>query len=177
MSTTMRKRLAEIGGRIDHLNSRAARSGAAEANSRIQPHVDALREQEKAARAALAKESDRADGELEQLTTRIDIAEHSLAADAADDRTTFAEAVEAELHDWDTYLERLQTKAATKAGTTREQAEGAIADLRERRNDVADRLGAIRASSSDSWREQREKVAATREELERKADQLAAKFN
>lgn len=171
----MQERLAEIGGRIDQLNARA-RAGAAEAKSRIQPHVDALREQEKAAGAAVAKASDGAEGELEQLRTRADIAEHSLAADAADDRKKFADALEAELHDWDTYLERLQTKAATKAGTTREQAEGAIADLRERRNDVADRLGAIRTSSGDSWREQKKRITAARDEFERKADDLSAKF-
>ena len=76
----------------------------------------------------------------------------------ADDATSFADAVEAELHDWDAAIERLQTHAATKAQNAREQAEAEIAELRQARNRAAERLTALRASSDDAWQEQKDRV-------------------
>ena len=71
---------------------------------------------------------DEVEEKLGQLRTRLDVAEHALAADASDDWATFAAAVEAELRSWDTYLERLQTSVAAKAWKAREQAEAAIGE-------------------------------------------------
>jgi hypothetical protein len=83
--------------------------------------------------------------ELSQLGTRVDIAEQSAVADVTKDRRTFVDAVEAELLRWDVYLERLQVKAATAAGSTREQAEAAISELRRHRNALGERLGEVRS--------------------------------
>jgi hypothetical protein len=58
----------------------------------------------------------------------------------------------------------------------REQAEAAISDLRERRNAVAERLADVRSTAGNGWPEQKERIGAARDELERKADELSAKF-
>jgi hypothetical protein len=59
------------------------------------------------------------------------------------------DAVEAELLRWDVYLERLQVKAATTAGSTREQVEAAISELRRHRNALGERLGEVRSGGWD----------------------------
>jgi DNA repair exonuclease SbcCD ATPase subunit len=113
---------------------------------------------------------------LAQLKTRLDVAERSLAADAAGDWATFAAAVESELESWDTYLERLQTTVATRAWHTREQAETAIADIRGLRIAVSERLAQAGDAAAEGWEEQRERVGAARDELEQKADELSAEL-
>lgn len=170
----MQERLSAIGRQIDEVNA-GALSGTAEARSRIQPHLDVLREQETAAHAAVAEASESAEEKLEQLKTRLDIAQHSLAADVAENREQFRDAVEAELHSWDAYLERLQVAAATKAWTARQQTETAIGDLRARRIAVAQRLGQVHDDSEAAWSEQKERIVAARDELQQKSDALSAK--
>ena len=132
-----------------------ADSGAAETRARLQDRFDRLREQEAAAWAAVREKAEAVDEKFRQLEIDIAIAENRLASEMADDATSFAEAVEAELHDWDAAIERLQTRAATKAQNAREQAEAEIAELRQARNRAAERLAALRASSDDPWQEQR----------------------
>ena len=87
----------------------------------------------------------------------------------ADDATAFAEAVEAELHDWDDAIERLQTRVATKARDAREQAEAKIAALRQARNRAAERLTALRTSSNDTWQRQKNRVTEALDDLERRS--------
>jgi len=87
------------------------------------------------------------------------------------------DAVEEELRSWDTYLERLQATAVAKAGTSRERAEAAIADVRSRRIAVYDRLAQAWQEVDGAWREQRNQVSAARDALEQKADELSANFN
>jgi len=85
------------------------------------------------------------DEKFRQLEIDITIAEDRLASETADDATSFAKAVEAELHDWDAAMERLQTRAASKAQNARKQAEAEIAELRQPRNRAAERLTALAA--------------------------------
>ena len=119
---------------------------------------------------------DEVESKLAQLRTRLDVAEHSLAADVSDDWATFAAAVEAELESWDAYLERLQTSVATKAWKARAEAEAAIGDVRTRRIAVAERLAQARDGVGHASQEQRERVSAARDALEENADDLSAKF-
>jgi hypothetical protein len=105
------------------------------------------------------------------------VAQSSLAADLANNRKKFADAVENEMHDWDTYLERLQAQTALRAASAREQSEAAISDLRRRRNTLAERLADGRTASGEAWDEQKKRIAAARDDLERKADEVSAKFN
>jgi chromosome segregation ATPase len=84
--------------------------------------------------------------------------------------------VEAELHGWDAAIERLQTRAATKAQEAREQAEAEIAALRRARNRAAEHLTALPASS-DAWHEQKNRVTEALDDLERKIREAAVKFN
>jgi hypothetical protein len=172
---TIEEHLAEIGRHIDRLQARA-RAGSAEARSRIQPTVDALREQEAAVRAAIRKADDSALQRIEQLDARLDVAAQSLLTNLADDKATFTSAVEAELHTWDGFFERLQTAAATKTGRAHEQMKASIADLRERRSSVAELVTKVRAASDEAWRTQKKKLTTARDELEQKADELAAKL-
>jgi hypothetical protein len=144
-TTTIEEQLTRIRHRIEQLHA----SGAA---PRLQRHLDLVEDVEQ---------------RLAQLRTRLDVAERSLAADASDDWMTYAAAVEAELESWDTYLERLQATAATRAWHAREQAETAIGEVRARRLAVGDSLA----------HGTKERVTEAREELERKADELSAKWN
>ena len=112
----------------------SADSGAAETRARLQDRFDRLREEEASAWAAVREKAEAVDEKVRQLEIDIAIAENRLASEMADDATSFAEAVEAELHDWDAAIERLQTRVATKAQEAREQAEAEIAELRQARN-------------------------------------------
>lgn len=173
-STTNDDQLAEIRRRIDRLQA-FAQAGPAENSPRIRRHLDALRREEASIVAAAPEVADHVDEKVGQLKTRLAVAENSVAADISDDWTTFARGVEDELRSWDTYLERLQTTAARKDGSAREQAEAAIADVRTRRIAVYDRLTQARRNVNGAWHEQRNHVSAARDELERKADELPAK--
>jgi hypothetical protein len=168
--TAVEEQLAEIGRRIGQLDGRAG-AGVAEAKSRIQRHLDTLRH--RVFEYAVAVED-----KLRQLEIKLDIAEHRLASQFASDARTFVDAVQAELHDWDTYLEWLQMKAATKAqaGSARAQDEATVRELRRCRNTVAECLAEVRASSG-AWRERTQRVAAAREELERRVGDVSAKFD
>jgi hypothetical protein len=171
-TTTSDDQLAEIRRRIDRLQT-FAQAGPAENSPRIRRHLDALHREE--ASIAASEAPDHVDDKIGQLKTRLVVAENSVVADISDDWTTFARAVEDELRSWDTYLERLQTTAATKDGNARERAEAAIADVRTRRIAVHDRLAQARKNVNGTWHEQRNHVSEARDELERKADELPAK--
>jgi hypothetical protein len=175
-TTTFEERLAEMGHQIDGLEARA-RAGEGEAKSRIQGQLGALRQQEASARAAAHEGTEAFDEKFEQLEARFRVAQSSLAADLADNRKTFADAVENEMHSWDTYFERLQAQTAMRAASAREQSEAAISDLRRRRNTLAEHLADARGAPGDAWDEQRKRIAAARDDLERKADEVSARFN
>jgi hypothetical protein len=171
MSTTTIEDLAEFRRRVDRLQALA---GAVAENARVQRHVDALRRQEAAVLAAVREAPDAVEEKLGQLKTRLAVAERSLAADISADWPSFAVAVDEELRSWDTYLERLQATAATRAWKAREQAEAAIGDVRSRRIAVDERLAQGRAAAREAWQEQRKRIGAARDELEQKADELSA---
>ncbi len=94
-------------------------------------------------------------------------AEQSAAADVAKDTDVLVDAVMAELDDWDVRLERLQLEAATDAGSGRDQAESAIAELRRRRIALGARLGEMRSASGEAWREDTKHPQAAWNALER----------
>jgi predicted nucleic acid-binding Zn-ribbon protein len=168
--------VAEIRRHIDDLEARAD-SGVAETRARLQDRFDRLRAEEASAWAAVREKAEAVDERFRQLEIDITIAENRLASELADDATSFAEAVEAELHDWDAAIERLQTRAATKAHDAREQAEAEIAELRQARNGAAERLAALAASSDDAWQKQRNRVTDALDDLERKVREAALKFH
>lgn len=171
-TTTIDEELARIRRRIDRLQARAL------AGARIRRHLDPLHQAEAAVHAALRQEaSDEVEEKLGQLKTRLDVAEHSLAADASDDWATFAAAVEEELHSWDTYLERLQTSVAAKAWKAREQAEAAIGDVRTSRIAVGERLAQARDSAGAARETTRKRITAARNELDKQAAELSANLN
>jgi chromosome segregation ATPase len=167
--------LAEIRRHIDELQARADGS-AAETRARLQDRLDLLREQEASARAAIRERAETVDEKFRQLEIDLEIADNRLAAALADDATSFAEAVEAELHDWDATIERLQTRAATATRHAREQAEAEIAELRQARNRAAEQLTALPASAG-AWHEQRNRVTEALDDLERKVHEATLKFN
>ena len=175
-TTTVEERLGEMGRQIDGLEAKA-RAGGGEAESRIQRQLGALRRQEASARAAAHGGAEAFDEKFEQFEARFRVAQSSLAADLADDRKKFADAVENELHSWDTYFERLQAQTAMRAASAREQSETAISDLRRRRNTLAEQVADARSASGDAWDERKKRIAAARDDLERKADEVSAKFN
>jgi hypothetical protein len=174
-TTTMEERLAEMGRQIDELAAKAS-TATGEAKADIQRQLVALREQEASARENVQQAADGLEEKFEQFEARLRVAQSSVAADLAGNRQAFADAVEDELDKWDTYFERLQAQTALRAATTREHAESAITELRRRRNDIAVRLDDARTASTDAWAEQKERLAAARRELERKADELSAQF-
>ena len=170
-ATTIEDQLSEVRHRIDRLHA------AVGASPRIRRHLDALEQEEESVRTAARLTPDEAEAKLGQLKTRLDVAEHSLAADVSSDWATFAAAVEAELESWDAYLERLQTSVATKAWQARANAEAAIGEVRSRRIAVDERLTHVRDGVDLGLQEQRERVGAARDALEQNADELSAKLN
>lgn len=172
---TADERLGEMRRQIEGLEAKG-RASTGEARSRIQRQLEVLRQQETSARAAAEQRTDTFDGKFEQFEARLHVAESAISADLSDDRKQFAAAVEEELHNWDTYFERLQAQTAMRAARAREQAEAVISDLRRRRNAVAERLADVRSTTDDGWSEERRRIAAARDELERKADALSAEF-
>jgi DNA anti-recombination protein RmuC len=167
--------LAENRRQIDELEARAE-SGAIEKRARLEERFNMLRKEEASAWAAVQEKAEAVDETVRQLEIDIAIAENRLAAEMTDDATTFAEAVEAELHEWDAAIERLQTRVATKKQDTREQAEAEIAALKQTRNRTAERLTALRASSDNAWQEQKTRVMEALDDLERKVREAALKF-
>lgn len=171
-TTTTEERLEQIHRRIDRLQAFAQMDDAA--RSRFEGHLEALRREEASAAAALRSAPESSEQQLGQLRTRLAVAEHALIADVADEWPAFTVAVEDELRSWDVYLERLQATAAEEATTGREQAEGAIADLRAQRLAVAASLAQAEEQVENAWREQRDRLGAARDELGKKADELSA---
>jgi hypothetical protein len=175
-TTTIEDQLAEVRRRIARLQA-FAQIGAAGDSSRIRRHLDALHQEEASVLAAAREAPDEVEEKLGQLRTRLAVAEKSVAADVSDEWTRFAAAVEDELRSWDTYLERLQATAVANAGSARERAEAAIADVRTQRIAVYDRLAQAHENVNGAWHEQRNHVSAARDDLEQRADELSAKIN
>ena len=174
-TTTIEDQLEEVRGRIDRLRA-LEQAGVTAERARIRRHLDVLHLQEASVRDAARGAPDEVDERLGQLRTRLDVAEHSVAADVSDDWASFAAAVEAELRCWDTYLERLQTSVAAKAWKAREEAEAAIGDVRSGRIKVDERLAQARDAAGDAPEGARKRVTAARDALEQMADELSAQI-
>jgi predicted nucleic acid-binding Zn-ribbon protein len=168
--------LAEIRREIDKLEARAD-SGAAETRARLHDRLDLLREEEASAWAAVRERAEAVDEKIRQLEIDLAIAEDRLASEMANDATSFAEGVEAELRDWDAAIERLQTRAAGCDEKAREQAEAEVAELRRARNRAAGSLAALRASSRDAWQEHKDRVRSALDDLEHLVRAAAANFH
>jgi chromosome segregation ATPase len=164
--------LAEIRRRIDELEARAE-SGPARTQARFRSRLDALRGEEASAWAAVREKAEAVDDSFRQLEIDIAIAESRLASELADDAISFMQAAEAELHDLDAAIERLQTHAATKAPDARARAEADIAELRQARNRAAERLDGLGASANGTWRQAKDHVIAALDDLERQIQQTA----
>jgi chromosome segregation ATPase len=158
-------RLTDAKSRIDELESDAR--GSLDEKSRIDRHVAALQKAHASARAAVQAADSRFEDTLEELGTKLAIAEHRRAAEVARERDAFVRSVEAELHAWDSYLEQLQRRAAARTGGGR--AEDSTSELRLRRNEVARRLGDARTAPDGAWREHREPVLQALDELDHAA--------
>lgn len=158
-------RLTVAKSRIDDLEADAR--GSLDEKSRIDRHVEALRKAHASARAASQVAGSRFEDTLEELATRLRIAEHRRAAEVAAERDDFVHAVEAELHAWDSYLDQLQKRR--EAGTGAGRAEVSTNELRVRRNEVARRLGDARTAPDGGWRERRERVFEALDELDHAA--------
>ena len=174
-TTAVDERLDEMRRQIEALEAKG-RASTGEAKSRIHRQLGTLRQQEASARAEVEQRADRFDEKFEQFRARFHVAESALVADLSGNRNEFVDAVDDELHKWDTYVERLQAQTALRAANARQRAESSISDLRRQRNDIAERLAAARTSSGDEWNEQRKQIGAARDELQRKADEFSANF-
>ncbi len=173
MATAIEDRLGELKSRIEALDARAY-DGAAEAPARIRRYLETLHQEDEAADAVALRRAGEYEAlyqaQLQVLENALKIAEHHLDAEIADDRKQVVEAVEAELGDWDAFMERMQANAAGKAGAAREESERVIADLRRRRLAIGESLAGVRAAVGDTWREGKKRVLAALDELKRKAD-------
>jgi hypothetical protein len=174
MTPMVDESLAATGQRIDDLEARI-RVHTPERRLSMRRHAVALRhEQANALAAARRAPAQTTDERAARLRSRLEVAEHSLDADLAEDRSAFTAAVEAELESWDRFIERLLTRAAEQTGPARDHAEAAITALRRQRISVNGRLDAVRAAGWNTWREERTRVSAARDQLEQMADDLSA---
>lgn len=169
MATATNERLGEVRRRIARLEVEAQR-GTADAKSRMQQYIDTLRQDEESARASARERAAAVDERLESLDNELQLAEHRVAAEFATTQEQFVDAIEAELHRWDTRLDRMQAKAAAKSGAARERAEAAIADLRQRRVSIGNSLDDMRTASGESWHGAKTRVLAELDDLKSKAD-------
>jgi uncharacterized protein YjbJ (UPF0337 family) len=170
------ERLEQMRRQVEELEAKGQAS-TGEAKSRIQRQVGTLRQQEATARAAAEQDQNSFDEKFQHFEARYHVAQSAVAADLSESRNDFADAVDDELHKWDGYLERLQAQTVMRTTSARERAESAIRDLRQRRNEIAERVTAVRNASGDDWHEQKKRIGAARDELEQKADELSAKFD
>ena len=129
--------------------------------------MEALRKAHASARASAQAAGSRFEDTLEELGTRLRIAEHRRAAEVARTRDAFVRSVEAELHAWDSYRDQLQRRAVAQTGGGR--AEVSTSDLRLRRNEVARRLGDARTAPDGAWRGHRDRVFEALDELDHAA--------
>ena len=113
MPTATNERLGEVRRRIARLEVEAQR-GAADQKSRMQPYIDTLRRDEESALASVRERAAAVDERLEQLDNELELAEHRVAAEFAETEDQFNDALEAELHRWDAYFERMQARAAAR---------------------------------------------------------------
>jgi BON domain len=165
-------RLAVARRRIERLE-REAEAAAEPARSRLQGQVDAVRRNETSSRSLVSRAVDEMDASLRRLDGRVDLAEHMLTAELAQDRQTYEAAVASMLEIWDTSLERLQAKAATRSVPARITTEETISRSRLRRDEIAASLEEGRADTGDEWRERRRLLAEPMDELCRRIDALS----
>jgi hypothetical protein len=187
MSTkTADDRLAEMHHRIDELEAKTRSAGAGALKS-ITYQVGVLRRQEESARTALREARDErarkvaehahaTEDKVQHLEARLKEVEHAFAAEVAEDKKAFTDAMTADLADFKALFHELDVKAATMTGRVRSRAEAAITELRGRRDVVAERLRAVREASEAQWRERKQEVNTARAELERKLDEVSKKF-
>jgi len=168
-TTTIDDELQEVRTRIERLRA-LEETGVATERARIRRHLDILRRYED----AIGADSDGApDDRIAQLRARVSVAEHAVAADLTRDWHEFTAAVDDELRSWDTFLERLQMSAATRAWKARAEAEAAIGQVRSTRISAEGWLALARHDASPEAREQ---IEAARDRLEQRADELSARI-
>jgi hypothetical protein len=161
--------LAELSRRIDRLEGLVQVDAAVDASPRIRRDVGALHDGEELVLAAARRAPDDVEETIGLLQTRLAVAEHAAVADLSDDWNTFAAGVEDELRSWNAYLDRLQASLADKDRNARGRANTAIDDVRTCRIAVYDEL--VQAGDGQA---RRERVAAARNELVQRADELSA---
>ena len=169
MATATTEHLGEVRRRIDRLEVQAQR-GTADAKSRMQRYLDGLRRDEEFARASAREQAAAVDERLEQLENELELAEHRVAAEFAATKEQFTDAIDAELHRWDAYLDRMQAKAAEKSGIARERAEAAVADLRQRRVAIGESLADVSTAAGEQWHDAKKRVLAELDDLKSQAD-------
>ena len=175
MSTKTGARIDEMRDRIDQLEARAQADGGRAAES-MKGRIDALRRHEASARAAVRDNSPAAGLKVRLLEARLKVAEHGLAAELADNRKEFIEAMDAYVDDYWELNHALKETAASRLGEEREQDEENLRVLRHDRDTVAERLSETRARADDRWHESKRSVGAARGELDRKVDEAMKKL-
>jgi hypothetical protein len=168
MATTTNEHLGEVRRRIDRLEVKA-QLGSADAKSRMQRYIETLRREEESARASARERAAAVEERLEQLDNELELAEHRVAAEFAETEDQFNDALEAELHRWDAYLDRMQTKAAAETGAARERAEAAVTDLRQRRVSIGKSLTHV-GTAAGGWHDAKTRVLGELDELNNEAD-------
>jgi hypothetical protein len=169
MATTTNEHLGDVRRRIDRLEVKA-QLGTAEGKSRMQQYIETLRRDEESARASAHERAAAVEERFEQLDNELELAEHRVAAEFAETEDQFNDALEGELHRWDAYLDRMQTKAAAESGAERKRAEAAVADLRQRRVSIGKSHSDVGAAAGEGWHGEKVRVLAELDELKTKAD-------
>ena len=153
----------EVGRRVDALRAREART---------RTRLRELRAADQAAWDAQVAELDR---ELDELEVEMAIAEARLDADLAADDVAFAAAVDAELEAWSSHIDAMQAIVTAAKQHAREWREAAILRLQERRAAAKHQLQAFREGSAEASGVRRAEVSRAMDDLNRAADQAAAK--
>ena len=169
METATNERFGEARRRIARLEVETRR-GTADAQFRMQRYLTSLRRDEESARVSAHERAAAVDERFERLDNELELAEHRVAAEFAATEEQFTGAIEAELQSWDQYLDRMQAKAAAKSGAAREQAEAAIAELRQRRVAIGKSLADVGSAAGEQWHDAKKRVLAELDDLKSQAD-------
>ena len=162
--------------RIKGLEATAA-SATAPAKGRIDQQLATLRAHETAARSIAHQDPRAFDERFEECSRRLRVAHSAVEPRLRRDPERFTDAVEERSSTNGTRTSSgCRRRPRSEPREPRHQAEAAISRVRQRRNSVADQLTHARAARGPAWDEEKARLAALRDELERKADELSATF-
>lgn len=91
-------------------------------------------------------------------------------------KKAYEEKVQAQLDQWKAEIEKYKAKAEAAKADTKIEYEKRVAELKEKHQQVSDRLSKLRASSDDAWEDIKIGLEVARESLSQAFDSAYSRF-